>query len=260
VDPARRVQRCLATIVAACAALVLLPSTANAATFIGLASGRKYMLAVEQRGRAVRGTPVLIVLHGMYNTSTTVMKQSGFNAVGSQMGWSVVYGESPTKSWNAGRCCGGAVQNNVDDVGYLVDVVKSMRSRGHYGPVYLAGFSNGGMMALRAGCEKPLVFSKVASVSGTLVAPCASGLRHARHIHGTKDTVVPYYGGWSNYCKTQFDPVEQEQVGPSIDYQLVPVAGGVHAWPPTATPYLRDFFAGRATTTPVTRGGTPING
>jgi poly(3-hydroxybutyrate) depolymerase len=188
------------------------------------------------------------------------MKQSGFNTVGSQMGWSVVYAESPTKSWNAGRCCGTASQNNVDDVGYLVDVVKSMRSRGHQGPVYLAGFSNGGMMALRAGCEKPLVFSKVASVAGTLIAPCANGLRSARHIHGTSDTVVPYYGGWSNYCKADFDPVEQERLGPSLDYRIVPVSGGTHAWPPSATPYLRDFFAGRATTTPVTRGGTPTNG
>jgi poly(3-hydroxybutyrate) depolymerase len=260
VASARRVQRCLATIVAACAALVLLPSTANAATFTGVAGGRKYMLAVEQRGRLIGSAPTLIVLHGMYNTSTTVMKQSGFNAVGSRMGWNVVYGETPTKTWNAGRCCAGAVQQNTDDVGYLVDVVKSMRARGHRGPVYLAGFSNGGMMALRAGCDRPLVFSRVASVAGTLVAPCPGGLRHARHIHGTKDTVVPYYGGWSSYCKTTFDPVEHEQVGPSVDYRVVPVTGGAHAWPPTATAYLRDFFAGVATTTRVSRGGTSVNG
>jgi polyhydroxybutyrate depolymerase len=239
----------------------MLPASANAATSVGLASGRKYLLAVEQRGRFAGGA-TLILLPGLYNSPATLMEQTGFNHVGASMRWNVVYGETHTKSWNAGLCCGDASKYGTDDVAYLVDVVRSMRARGHYGPVYLAGFSNGGMMALRAGCDEPAYFPRVASVAGTLVSPCPGGLQRARHIHGTSDQVVPYEGGYSSFCKADFPPTRDEagKVVPSLDYRLYSVDGGAHAWPPGATEYLRDFFAGRATRAAIIRGGVPVNG
>ncbi|MDQ1712806.1 MAG: hypothetical protein QOE45_2256 [Frankiaceae bacterium] len=252
-SPVRRVRRCLATVTVAGAVLVLLPATANAASSIRLGSGRTYRLAVEQHGPVGYSSPTVIVLHGMWNSWTTVQQQSGFDQLGAAMRWSVVYGETPNSSWNAGICCSRAVKNKADDVGYLVDVVRNIRARGHHGSIYLAGFSNGGMLALRAACERPLVFNRVVSVAGTLVAPCPTGLHHARHIHGVQDPVVPYNGGWSKLCQVTFPPVRAEAAAtqPNLDYALVPVAKAGHTWPAGATAYIRDFFLGRKPSGPV---------
>lgn len=256
-----RLTRSVAALAAACAAVVLLPAPAHATYSITLASGRRYSISVEQRGSLGTVSPNVVLLHGMYNTPSTIATQSGFDHVGTAMGWTVVYGESPSKTWNAGTCCSTAMNNGVDDVRYLLDVAVSLRRRGHYGPVYLAGFSNGGMLAMRAGCEHPEVFRRVASVAGTLVADCSNGLAHVRHIHGTADTVVPYNGGWSSFCATTFPAAYSETSGtPTLDYKLVSVNGLKHAWPPSATPYIRDFFATGSSARAVVAGGYVVNG
>jgi poly(3-hydroxybutyrate) depolymerase len=241
------VTRRLAALVAVCTAFLPLPA-ARASSYVTLASGRRYLVAVEQR--ATPAAPTVVLLHGWTNTPESVLRISGFGHVGALLRWNVVSGDALTDSWNAGLCCGTAVRDRVDDVAYLVDVVASLRLRGHLGPVWLAGFSNGGMLALRAGCERPLVFDAVASVSGTLVAPCPHGIVRARHLHGTDDPVVPYRGGWSAYCRVTFPPATTEaaRVVPGVDYRLVAFRGAKHAWPPGATAYLRDFFAGVAAT------------
>jgi poly(3-hydroxybutyrate) depolymerase len=261
VHAVRRLARTVATLAAACAAVALLPAPAHAAYSVSLASGRRYSISVEQRGTLGTTSPNVVLLHGMYNSSATLAAQTGFDHVGTSMGWTIVYGESPTKTWNAGGCCSTAMSNGVDDVRYLLDVVVSLRRRGHYGPVYLAGFSNGGMLALRAGCEHPEVFRRVSSVAGTLVAPCSNGLAHVRHIHGTADTVVPYNGGYSTYCAVTFPAAYAETAGTTtLDYKLVSVSGLKHAWPPSATTYLRDFFATGTSSRAVVAGGYVVYG
>lgn len=252
---ALRARRLLGVLVVACAALAVAPAPAEAATgtSVTLPSGRKYTISVEQRGVAYSAVPTVVLLHGLYNTSATVQKQSGFDHVGRLRRWNVVYGEG-YGAWNAGTCCGSAVTKRTDDVGYLRDVARHLRTRGHYGPVYLAGFSNGGMMAMRAACAYPTIFRRVGSVGGPLVAPCSTSKIAARHLHGFSDTVVPYRGGWSAFCKVTFPDsrTEYQRVGAGSDYKLVGFSGG-HSWPPTATAYLRDFFA-RGTSAVVVNG------
>ena len=61
------------------------------------------------------------------------------------------------RAWNAGICCALALRN---DVGYLVNVVNAVSQAVPVDAtrVYVVGFSNGGMMALQAICQR-LTFS-----------------------------------------------------------------------------------------------------
>ena len=70
-------------------------------------------------------------------------------------------------SWNAGSCCGFAA-NNHDDVGYLDALVDDISQRPDVDPerIYMAGFSNGGMMTYRYACADDRIRG-IASIAGT---------------------------------------------------------------------------------------------
>ena len=100
-------------------------------------------------------------------------------------------------SWNAGSCCGQARRRSVDDVGFLralvADVVR--RDGADPGRVSAVGFSNGGMMALRAACEG-MPLSNVVVVEGALLVDSCRlhGPTDLLMIHQTGDRIVPYGG------------------------------------------------------------------
>ena len=115
--------------------------------------------------------------------------------------------------WNAGTCC--LQPTSVDDVAFARSIVAALASGGvrvDSGRVWVAGFSNGAMMAEVIGCAAADVFSASASVSGVVelepgnesgLAACDKQFGPALavnrslavwHIHGTADTVVPFAG------------------------------------------------------------------
>jgi poly(3-hydroxybutyrate) depolymerase len=149
----------------------------------------------------------------------------------------VAYGEGIDQAWNAGRCC---QHDLADDVGYLtqvaVDVARHTaidRRR-----IYLVGFSNGGMLALRALCERPDVFAGAGVMSGALMTSCApaSGVRgtplHIRQLHGLGDTTVPPGGGSSRIVPEHVPPLRDEAAalptGSQLDLTVIPGLG--HHW------------------------------
>jgi polyhydroxybutyrate depolymerase len=156
--------------------------------------------------------PLVLMLHGVLGNAASSVGQTGWSELADREGFVVAYPQGYASSWNAGTCCGSAAAENVDDVGFLVSVVDTIatavplvdRSR-----VYVAGFSNGGMMALRAGCERPDVFAAVASVSGTLQAPCApSRPVSALQVTGMLDHRVPFGGlDYNGALTTALTPV-----------------------------------------------------
>lgn len=146
--------------------------------------------------------PLVIVLHGSGADGEIVRRQSGMDHLADSLHFAVAYPNGSTwmfgfgSDWNAGNCCGNAQRANVDDVGFLDTIVNDVarhvsidRRR-----VYVAGFSDGGRMAYRAGCQSARTFAAIGVVSGSLVAdPCAP----ARAVpliafHGTADTEVGY--------------------------------------------------------------------
>jgi polyhydroxybutyrate depolymerase len=137
------------------------------------------------------------VLHGLYNDPASVEAGTGMDSIADTQNVALAYPAGLNGGWNAGNCCGRSPAQNVDDVGFLVDVVRlvSLVRPIDMNRVYVTGFSNGGMMALRAECERPDVFAAAVSVSGSLQAPCTGpGPINAMILHGERDATVPYNG------------------------------------------------------------------
>ena len=84
---------------------------------------------------------------------------TGFTAKGQREGFIVVYPqgtgrrESLLLTWNAGHCCGYAMEQRVDDVGFIRVLLDTLLAQlpDRSARIYVTGMSNGGMMAHRLG-------------------------------------------------------------------------------------------------------------
>lgn len=104
------------------------------------------------------------------------------------------------RTWNAGTCCQYAVEKQIDDVHFISKLIDELVSKYKINPkrVYVAGMSNGAMLAYRLACEIPEKIAAIATVSGTLekIEPCTSTLQvPILHLHSELDNHVPFRGG-----------------------------------------------------------------
>jgi polyhydroxybutyrate depolymerase len=150
--------------------------------------------------------PLMVVLHGGLGNAESIEKISGMNGVADSGQFIVAYPDGTSgpllrnrRTWNAGRCCGKAVEKNVDDVGILESMINEIvasypvdASR-----IYVTGHSNGAMMAYRLAAEIPGRLAAIMPVAGTLaIDDCDKGKDVAvLHIHGDSDNNVPFAGG-----------------------------------------------------------------
>ncbi|MBZ0271826.1 prolyl oligopeptidase family serine peptidase [bacterium] len=150
--------------------------------------------------------PVVLMFHGAAANARMAKSLHGIDRVADREGFVAVYPDGTGKNallhtWNAGGCCGYAVEHHVDDVGYVRDLLADLASRVEYDParVFVTGLSNGGMMSYRLACAAPELFAGAASVSGPLaVAECTPDrATPILHIHGTDDAFARYEGGVS---------------------------------------------------------------
>lgn len=153
--------------------------------------------------------PVLLMLHGAGGNAQKAEVATGLTALAESNNFIVVYPSGTQAAsiegqlaWNAGDCCGAPRDNKVDDVKFIRRVLDDVESKYAVDTsrVYLAGFSNGGMMSYRLSCELGKRIAGLAVVSGAFnVTSCES---HAPAsvliIHGTGDLTVPYRGGPTN--------------------------------------------------------------
>ena len=150
-----------------------------------------------------RPLPLVVVLHGRYQTPSQAMAYSGLAELGRARGFAVAFPGAYGGGWNAGTCCSTGAQNDMPDVAFLDQVVADVRTRRRIDPrrVHVVGFSNGGMLAYRYACERPGRVAAVGIVAGAMAEPTPDHLcRPDRavgvvHVHGGADTTVPYAGG-----------------------------------------------------------------
>jgi polyhydroxybutyrate depolymerase len=184
------------------------------------------------------GTPPLavLVLHGG-GGSAEQMTRTGLEAFGDRDGFAVVYPEGVSQplapqnhNWNAGNCdgvigisCGGpAFERGIDDVAYFRALLAELRTGG-IRRVFVAGISNGGMMAHRVGCALTDEIDGIAVIAGALALPSVEGDGVVRCqpsrpidvliIHATNDENLPYNGG-SGRCSAP------GRMYPSVDYAV----------------------------------------
>jgi len=200
-----------------------------------LSSGRAYLLHTPPLLRRLpamaEGRPAMIVLHGVKDTPEHFESVAGFRAWSDRDGDLVAYPEGVRESFNAGLCCGDASAYGVDDVTFLSDVVSDLRARGA-GRIAVVGFSNGGMMAYRLGCARPDLVDTVGVMSGTLEIPHCDGPITALHLHGLKDTAVPFTGErYSTRLRCFLRDVRTiRSAAPGSDIVIQQLPGYPHRW------------------------------
>jgi len=178
---------------------------------------RTYQLHVPQSYSGMDPTPLVFNFHGGGSNATdhetmTQMKPrsdtGGFLLVTPE-GW-----PSPSlatsRTWNAGKCCGQALHDNVDDIAFVNAMIDAVSEELCVDSkrVFATGFSNGAMLSQRLGCELSDRIAAIAPVSGVLenndldttpVTPifACNPVRNIPvfEIHGKLDTCEPYYGG-----------------------------------------------------------------
>lgn len=202
----------------------------------GVPGGRYYFLFSPADHH--RPLPLVVVLHGLHESPASIASDTRFTSLASANGFAVVYGVGQQRAWNAGACCH---QAKTDDVTYLERVVADAVRRVDIDRrrVYVVGFSNGAMMALRALCERPDIFAGAGVVSGALATACRPqpGVRarplHIRQFHGSADTTLPTAGGYNSELRFQVPPLSRErgQLPPQTDLVVTIIPGLGHYWP-----------------------------
>lgn len=159
--------------------------------------------------------PLVIVLHGGFGTGRQAERSYHWDEQADQDGFVVAYPDGIRRSWNAGGiCCGPAYRDNVDDVGFLTQLIQAVSRDENIDPkrVYLTGISNGAAMAYRYGCEGFYPIAAIGGVSGSFAYDCPNP--HAvsvMEIHGLDDRNIPMAGGHGSKAATQVQwlPVHQ---------------------------------------------------
>jgi polyhydroxybutyrate depolymerase len=155
---------------------------------------------------AARKRPAVLVLHGGGGSAENAVRMFGFSKVAMPDGAIIAYPEGSgrfegkLKTWNAGHCCGYAMENKVDDIGFISALIDRLIAEHNADPrrIYITGMSNGGMMTHRLGIALADKVAAIAPVVGGLfgdeAAPAAAGVS-VLAINGALDQSVPLDGG-----------------------------------------------------------------
>jgi polyhydroxybutyrate depolymerase len=166
-------------------------------------SERTYLLHIPPGLDMGHPAPVVFVFHGFdpeaHFAVSDIQNISGFNDIADKNGFLVVYPTGISGTWNAGTCCGIAVQNNVDDAAFVRQMLSDLGRIARLDPkrIYATGFTFGAMLSYRLACEMSDTFAAIAPLAGVLVySPCQPQEPvSVLHIHGLKDIAVPFAGG-----------------------------------------------------------------
>jgi polyhydroxybutyrate depolymerase len=170
----------------------------SARTVVSGSRVRCYHLYIPPGYDPAQPAPVVVSLHGYVLNPDIQALLSGWHELADREGFVVAYaqGTSYPRRWNAGATWGA----EVDDVHFFRDLVDDLstlaavdRSR-----VYVNGFSNGGGMSVRIGCDAADAVAAIGSVAGAVIDMAACNPSRpvpAMAFHGTADWVVPYDGG-----------------------------------------------------------------
>lgn len=194
------------TSTAAGTAVVAAPSISWKTTSRALADGRTYFVRAPVCAPAGssacasylgRKRTLVTFVHGatgLEDRETAARWLQGMNGWSPETIFAFAVSKDGTKAWDAGICC---TTEPVDDVGYLARIIDDVDRRWPVDRrrVGVTGLSNGGMLALRATCERPEVFRSAVALAAIFDGPCDEGRVRIAQWHGAADTTVPLEGG-----------------------------------------------------------------
>ena len=127
-----------------------------------------------------------------------------FEELADRDGFLVAYPQGVGNSWNDGRVDlrSEASRRGIDDVAFIRALIEALsrRERIDVRRIFVAGMSNGGMMAMRLACGLPDRLRGAAAVAASLSKDASESCRNPSGvsvvlIDGTADPIVPYDGG-----------------------------------------------------------------
>ncbi len=165
---------------------------------------RSYIVQLPSAYDGITKLPVVFVFHGLGDNAQN-MTGTGFGILGEQENFIAVYPQGLEipflgNGWNNGTPV-SATGFNADDMGFvnsMIDVMIADYSADET-RIYSCGFSMGGIMSHRIGCEMSDRVAAIASQAGVMAVAientCAPEYEvPVLHIHGDADGTVPYDG------------------------------------------------------------------
>jgi polyhydroxybutyrate depolymerase len=163
---------------------------------------RTYIVRVPPVTDSTRTLPLVIALHGRGGSGERMVGRSGFDAASDAHGFLLVApdGTGSPRGWYTGFAPGGA----IDDVGFIDALIDSLAQRYPVDRrrVYVAGHSNGGVLAHRIASDLSRRIAGAAVVAGAIGVRSGDGrtvgIEPPRApvpiliIHGDDDDVVQY--------------------------------------------------------------------
>lgn len=159
--------------------------------------------------------PLVVAMHGGFGSGPQLETQSQLSVKADESDFIVVYPEgvpSPLniRTWNAGGCCGYSMNNDIDDVGFISDLIDSLTNELAIDTdrIYATGMSNGAFMSYRLACEIPERIAAIAPVAGTMNVDQCEPSRAVPiiHFHSFQDSNVPYLGGIGDGVSSHYNP------------------------------------------------------
>ncbi|HLN23118.1 MAG TPA: alpha/beta fold hydrolase [Patescibacteria group bacterium] len=165
--------------------------------------GRQRTFEMYVPPTAPRPLPVVLVLHGGKGTAAQMRAYSHFDRVAARENVIAVYPQAIDGHWNDGRPPGENLRGKArddNDVDFLLAVADNLIDHGLADPkrVFVAGISNGGMMAIRMACEHAERIAGIAVVAANQPEGLDCGASRpvpAIFFHGTDDRFIPFAGG-----------------------------------------------------------------
>jgi len=158
--------------------------------------------------------PLVFVFHGGGGNANNIEDTTNFTKKAEEERFIVVYPYGTgilnkfLLTWNCGFCCGYALRNNIDDVGFIRSLYEHISNEYSINPnmVYATGISNGGIMTYRVGAELSDIFAAIAPVAAQIGGqatiddelwqiPQPDNPVSVIAFNGMNDTRVPYDGG-----------------------------------------------------------------
>ena len=163
---------------------------------------REYTLYMPESYNGSTKVPLLFNFHGHGSKIKDLIIVADMRSVAEANNFILVYPQGSLLNgfshWNA---CppGGDNKSNADDLGFIESLIYGLLSDYNIDMerIYVAGYSNGGMMAYGLANYKSNLIAAVASVSGAML-DCTGPTNHPMpvvHLHGTADEVLSYTGG-----------------------------------------------------------------
>lgn len=167
---------------------------------------RRYRVFVPTTYDASKPSPVVVVYHGGGGNPESMIRLTGMNAKAEEAGFLVVYPFGTGRlansllTFNGGECCGYAMQNHTDDVGFTRELLDDLAAVANVDAdrVFATGLSNGGIMAHYVASELSDRIAAIAPVGGPLMMEATHNERAVpvMHFHGTADAFAPFDGGY----------------------------------------------------------------